>query len=385
MKKPKIALVCDWFLPRVGGIELQISDLAHELANRGFDVCVITTTPGPVDYDGIPVHRLNEVMIPGVPVAAPFLWKIMSFRRLLERERIDVVHAHGMFSTLGMMWILAAYYSGIPTVTTHHSLIQGILRPLARAIFDVAMRRVNVVTAVSEAAASDARWVSRRNQVEVLPNGINPDDWTQATPADDEIHVVSVMRLTQKKNPHDLIRAIPEILTGTGDLPPVRFTVVGEGPERQNLERLVSDLALQHCVDLVGYKPRPAINDLMQQASLFVSPCSNEAFGVALLEARCAGLPVVAMNHGGTGDVISHGKQGFLANDHRELVDHTIKVINDRALRKRLIQECRDDVDRFSWSTVIDHHVRVYAHAKTDCEAGVGRVRRGSSSTSLEL
>lgn len=369
-RRPKVALVCDWFLPRIGGIELHIADLAQELTNRGYEVCVITTTPGPDDCNGIPVHRLNEVFIPGVPVTAPFLWKVIGYRRLLEREGIDVVHAHGMFSTLGMLCILAAHYSGIPSVTTHHSLIQGILRPLARAIFDVAIRRVDVVTAVSEAAAADARWVSRKEQVEVLPNGINPDDWQHAEPTEDEIHIVSVMRLTQKKDPHELIRVIPEIVARTPNSPPLRFTVVGDGPEREHLERMICDLSLQDCVDFVGYKPRLDINKVMRHCSLFVSPCSNEAFGVALLEARCAGIPVVAMNHGGTDEVIQHGVHGFLANDYREFVDHTVRLTGDQRLRQRMMYEARKGVDEFCWDAVIDRHVGVYEQAQSACERG---------------
>ena len=190
VRKPKVALACDWFLPRIGGIELHIADLARELTKRGHEVCIITTTPGPSEYSGIPVHRLKVAMFPGLHIAAPNLWKVRMLRRLLRSENVDVVHAHGMFSTLAIGCILAAYYERIPSITTHHSLISGIIRPLARLVFAVFSYRADVVSAVSEAAADDARAASGREDVKVLPNGIDPSSWEPARPDDGKINVI---------------------------------------------------------------------------------------------------------------------------------------------------------------------------------------------------
>ena len=89
----KIALISDCYVPRLGGIEMQVHDLARHLQLAGHEVVVLTTTPGPAVIDGVRVHRID---VPLLPFDIPFTRK--AFRevtRLLQAEKVDVAQFHG--------------------------------------------------------------------------------------------------------------------------------------------------------------------------------------------------------------------------------------------------------------------------------------------------
>ncbi|HEY6958267.1 MAG TPA: glycosyltransferase, partial [Candidatus Limnocylindria bacterium] len=133
----RIALVSDWTAPRLGGIEGQVNGLAAQLRERGHAVSVITVTPGPDALDGVIVHRLAGPVPPGWrglqraleragmelgdPVPPALVRRLAA---ILQDERIDVVHAHSLWSPLGAMAIKLARDRGVAAVVTNHSLLE---------------------------------------------------------------------------------------------------------------------------------------------------------------------------------------------------------------------------------------------------------------------
>mgnify|MGYP000060595927 CR=1 FL=1 len=122
--RSKIALVCDWYAPQIGGIEAQIHGLARGLAARGYAPVVITTTPGPTTVEGVPVRRLG--------LARLARWNLAidprataTVARVLTDERAALVHAHSLQSPLAHAAVRAARALGLPCVWTQHSLLSG--------------------------------------------------------------------------------------------------------------------------------------------------------------------------------------------------------------------------------------------------------------------
>jgi glycosyltransferase involved in cell wall biosynthesis len=92
----KVALVSDWYLPHIGGVEYQMRDLAHELIRRGHEVDIVTATPGPTSLDGLRIHRLDVPIIHHYGI----VWNrqgLAPLEQLLLQERYDVVHGHGLY------------------------------------------------------------------------------------------------------------------------------------------------------------------------------------------------------------------------------------------------------------------------------------------------
>lgn len=357
----------DHFLPRVGGIELHVADLARQLVARGQQVHVISTTPGAADFDGIRVERLCGPLLPRFQIMyrAPSL---VALRRLFERERYDVVHCHSSIVSplsYGATWV--ARELRIPSVLTSHSLL-GPHKPLFRLVNSLLPLTgwCTRLTAVSGAAAAVLKRLSGRGHVGVLANGIDYERWQVEPKAHGRLRVASVMRLNVKKRPQDLLAAIPKILrVFPRDNRPL-FTIVGDGPMRRGLERRAQALGICDDVEFRGFLSREAIRGIFAETDLFVLPCEHEAFGLAALEARCAGLPVVARAGCGVSDVIEHGRHGYLARNPRQMADHTIQLLRDSGTRQWMRQAAAEGLARFGWDAVIAHTLDEYRAAMVE-------------------
>jgi glycosyltransferase involved in cell wall biosynthesis len=362
-----IALVSDWYPPRIGGVERQLHGLAHALHARGHDVRVVTSSPGPPDDEGVPVRRLNLPLFARGDVARPGPELLRRVRHWIGHDRIDVVHAHGMFSTTAHAGVIAADGLRVASVFTNHSLIRPALRPIARLIFLGSGHRADVVSGVSRAAVVDARRVSGRDDVRVLPNGIDLGAVRTSRPAcaaeGGEIRIISVMRLVAKKNPSALVAAVPPVLAGVPDRSRVRFVIVGDGPERPRLERQARALGIDDRVEFLGFKQPAEVRCLLGRAHIFASPVRQEAFGIALLEARAAGLPVVATAGGGVAEIVTPGRHGFLAATPREFVDALVRLATDAGLRHAMADATVTGLEPLGWDAVVERHLDAYREA----------------------
>jgi glycosyltransferase involved in cell wall biosynthesis len=214
----KILHVSDAYLPKQGGIEVQVHDLASRQREAGHEVGVVTCAPvDHVDGDGRPgCHGC----VPVVRLPTPWtrIWRTnVRLRAAIQDAEADVVHAHlSVLSPLSILAVRAAAKDGVPVVATLHSL-WWFATPLY-AIADLLVRwsRWTVQwTAVSELAAAPLRGVLRRHaEVSIMPNGIDPGDWSvDPLPRDDnDVLAVTVMRLAARKRPRALLKAFRQAL-----------------------------------------------------------------------------------------------------------------------------------------------------------------------------
>lgn len=360
----RIALTCDWYAPRVGGIESYLLDLAAQLREAGHEPEVITATPGAPRIDGIPVHRLALKRLPGWDVAFTPSAALTQLRERLSRGRFDLVHGHSLYSPLAHASMYVARRVGIPSVLSSHSLLSpgGVLGFSWWNRVHHWGRWPTLLTAVSSLAAAETRVASGRERVHVLSNGIAIRPHGDG-PAGTRPTVISVMRLCKRKLPLELVRAIPRIDAQLAPDERPEFVLVGDGPERARVERLVERLGIGHRLERAGKLSRAEVQARLERAHVFVLPTLKEAFGIAVLEARAAGLPVVAMQGNGTTDLVEHGREGLLAATTFELADHVAELCRNAALRSRMSAAAREGLERFSWEAVLARHLEIYALA----------------------
>src|SRR5215208_4235803 len=251
----RVALACDWFLPRQGGIELHLRDLALALRAGGVDAQVVTTTRGDDLVDGVPVHRVRTPLAP----ASGFAFtpgSVKAIGRVIRGEGFDVVHAHAsVVSPVAFAGAIAARRSGLPSLITFHSMLHrgSFLLGASEALFGWSERGV-VLSAVSSVVAEQvARWIPGAN-VGVLPNGIDTAFWRSgaAHPPAGEIVFASAIRLSRKKRPLRLVRAFGEAVRFVAGAQAMRLIVDGDGPERPAMMRVAAELEIADRVELVG-------------------------------------------------------------------------------------------------------------------------------------
>jgi glycosyltransferase involved in cell wall biosynthesis len=362
----RIGLVSDCYVPRLGGIEMQVHDLARHLRGIGHEVVVITTSPGPDEVDGVPVRRVQVPLLPFDIPFTPRTFRVIA--DLLRDERVDVAHFNGgVMSPVAFVGAGMAQHRGVPTVITAHSM-WSYAAPAFR-VLDWAAHWTQwpvVFSAVSDVSAEPIHRIARRAvRVAILPNGIDHDAW-RVTPAPRDASVVTlvaVMRLAPRKRPGQFLRMVERVHHQAPPGTRVRAVIVGEGPEREKLERTIRARGLTGVVELTGRLTRDEIRAQFARADVFVAPANLESFGIAALEARCAGLPVVAKARTGIREFVGHGAEGLLAESDADMVAQLVRLVRDPALRARMARHNRETPAPVDWSRVVHLNVTAYRDA----------------------
>ncbi|GAA3192425.1 glycosyltransferase family 4 protein [Actinocorallia longicatena] len=362
----KIAHVTDFYLPRLGGIEMQVRDLAIRQARAGHTVEVITSSPRPKGQrvsggEELRVHRLTEKSI--FPAALNPAG-LRPGRDLLRKGGYDVVHVQAApFSPLAFSAVALASDAGLPTVLTLHSLISYLETPfrLLDGLVDWSSQPVTW-TAVSDVAAEPLHRLVAPAPVHILPNGIDPTRWrVEPLPRDaEEVVVVAVMRLARRKRPLHLLRTLREARAALKPSVRMKVVVVGEGPERPRMERYMRRHGMTGWVSLPGRLPRQEIRTLFRRADVFVAPATLESFGIAALEARCAGIPVVARAEGGVGGFVDDGLGGILASSDTAMAEAITLLAADPGLRTSMAAHNRAVQPPMDWPAVLERTHRIY-------------------------
>ena len=363
----RIAHVSDFYLPRLGGVEMHVHDLATRQQAAGHTVEILTATPGCTDpaAGGPVVRRVTEVLRHprALHPAAPRL-----VAQALREGKYDVVHAHsGIWSPFGWAGVAAATRAGIPAVVTLHSLLTS-YEPgfrLADRVLGWSSLPVQL-TAVSEVAAAPLRRLAGPDrEVLVLPNGIDPAEWriSPAPRRPDQVTVVAVMRLALRKRPLPLLR----MLRGARHRLPaevgLRAVIVGDGRQRVRMERYLDRHGMAGWVELPGRLSRADIRAVFERADLFVAPATLESFGIAALEARCSGLPVLARAGSGVGAFVVEGQDGLLTGSDGDMVGALVRLAGDPAERERMAMHSRKVPVDIGWPAVLRRTEAAYAAA----------------------
>jgi glycosyltransferase involved in cell wall biosynthesis len=287
---------------------------------------------------------------------------------LMARAHYDVVHAHSLYSPLAHAATWLAALEGVPSLLTSHSLFDRASALLLDACVPRWAAWPTRLTAPSSLAVADLERHARRSDVALLPNGVDLARFAAPPhnnrPPRDTIEIFSLLRLHPRKRPLALIRALPEVLRicRAHCLPQrVHLTLAGDGPLRQAVRVEAARLGVAGHVSLIGAVPRADVPSRYAAADVFALPSLNEAFGIVALEARAAGLPVVAMRAGGAADLIEHGRDGLLAEDDAAFAAQLARLVVDRELRARLADAAPRGLGRYAWREVAARHEALYA------------------------
>jgi len=378
----KVAMVSDCYPPRLGGIESQVRDLSRQLVAAGHEVEVFTATTGPRGErggatergdDGVTVHRLAIPLPGGIPVN-PFAPP--EVRRRLAAGGFDVAHAHlGVVSPFATDLVPVALGVGVPVAATFHCVIErsGVLMRAVGHLARWAGRGV-ALSAVSTMAAQRVSGAARGARVEVVPNGVDAAWWHPGEgPASGgsvagvggggkAVHVVSAMRLVSRKRPLAMLRVLEQARSVLDPGVALRATLVGEGPQRRLIEHHVRSRGLDW-VELPGRVTKDELRSLHQGADLYLTTALLEAFGIAALEARAAGLPVVARRGTGADDFVRDGVDGLLADSDASLAGALAHLAADGGLRSRMRAHLLATPPTQDWPGVVDATLAEYRRA----------------------
>lgn len=361
----KVVMVTDSFKPKIGGIESVLYDMA-KVMSRYHEVYVITssrTTRSTYVYEdglGYVTIRLKSRRFNYNGVTLNLSTGVALYK-LLRSLDPDVIHGHGTFSTLSITGaLMGSRMFKAPSLVTAHSFIGRDTPPYVVRSLELALRGVDMVTAVSKAVAIDVVRRLKPCRVAVTYNCLLADEWVrregEAMELDGDPVISSVTRLTHRKNPLVLVK-IAEALAR--EAPKARLYIAGDGPLRRPLESKVKARGLRNIVFL-GVLPRNDVKRLLWSSDVFVLPSRVEAFGISALEAMASRVPVVAFRSGGIPEVVVDGVTGLLAGSEDDLARLTVNLALDRGLSEKLGLNAELRARMFDCNVIVDKYLSLY-------------------------
>mmetsp|Transcript_29030 Transcript_29030/g.81215 ORF Transcript_29030/g.81215 Transcript_29030/m.81215 type:complete len:462 (-) Transcript_29030:44-1429(-) len=315
MAKLRILMVSDFFLPNMGGIEMHIYQLSQCLLLRGHKVVVVTHAYGErkgVRYmtNGLKVYYLPQVPIYNNNSLPSVFPTIAILRTILIRERIDVIHGHQAFSSLAQESIVTGMTLHYPTVFTDHSLFgfRDAASIHTNKLLKMVLMDATHVICVSNTSKENTylRASLDERRISVIPNAVDATAFCpRAAPMGkspgDPVVIVIISRLTYRKGADLMIAVIPAICKRFAN---VRFLVGGDGPKFSELEQMREEHHLVERVTLLGSVEHDNVRDVLVQGDIFLNCSLTEAFCIAIVEAACCGLRVVATDVGGVHEAL---------------------------------------------------------------------------------
>lgn len=351
-----------------GGAERVLSAMANHWVSRGVAVTLITLdAAGPSFY---PLDaQVKRVGLGLLADSAGFGQAVINNSRRVRAIRLAILadNPDVLISFIDITNVLALIGTsglGIPVIVSER--VHPSAHPTGRAWSLLRRhfypRAAGVVVQTQGTRAWAERFI-RSDRIHVVPNPVAAE--TTGAVADRQVRsgrtLLAMGRLTHQKGFDLLIDAFARCKeAGAAD----RLIIVGEGPERANLSRLIAERGLHGRVHLAGNSDRP--QELLQQADIFVLSSRYEGFPNVLLESMAAGLPVISFDcpHG-PGEIIRHEIDGLLVpvGDADALSAAIDRMLSDADLRERCGAQARDVTSRFSMDHVMQEWGKVVAAA----------------------
>ncbi len=318
MDSLRLGFFTEIYLPVINGVVASVEALAEGLRRRGHEVsCFAPRMPGYAEADG-PVFRMPSLPLP-TRTQYRLTLPLVSKRNLNGViKRLSLIHVHSPFVT-GWMGMRYARRYGMPLVYTYHTQLEAyahyipfepnVSRFAASRLTRTFANHADTVVVPTPAMAAHLRQLGVTARIEIVPSGIDVarfgagrrDDALRARmglgPGDRLLLYVG--RLAREKNLEVLIRALAHARDDS-----LKLIVAGDGPHRDELERLARESGVSGVTRFLGVVARDELPDLYASADLFLMPSTTETQGLVLAEALAAGAFVIAADAPQNRDVL---------------------------------------------------------------------------------
>jgi glycosyltransferase involved in cell wall biosynthesis len=367
----KVAIFTETFLPKIDGIVTRLKYTVENLVLLGDEVMVFSPDGGIREYCGAKIYGVSGFPLPLYPELKLALPR-PSIGYALEQFQPDIVHVvnpavlglAGLYYAKAMkLPLLASYHTHLPQYLHHYGL--GFLESTMWELLKTAHNKaeLNLCTSNAMVEQLSSHGIERVNlwQRGVDTNRFHPRFQSTAMRSrlsqghEDDTLMLYVGRLSAEKE-------ITQILPILEAVPNSRLALVGDGPYRQELERIFAGTA----TNFVGYLQGEELASAFASSDVFLFPSRTETLGLVLLEAMAAGCPVVAARSGGIPDIVTDGINGYLfePEDPNGLLHATQRLLLEPHVFK---QNARQEAEKWSWSAATAQLQQYYDAAIASC------------------
>jgi len=369
MARAKISIVYVIAESAITGAPRHLLSLVSSLDPRDFSVSVVLPQ-GPLG-DELSRQGIKTFLVP--MRSRSDMAAIDTIKKLLMKYDPDILHVHGQRA--GLLARLAVKGLPIKVIYTEHTWTQDfkLENPLLHWVHIRSMRMLDrwtdITIAVSKAVADFlvSANIVKPDKIKVIYNGIeivadktDDDEYKLAEKfglCKKDVVIGTIGSLNIQKDTATLLKAMPRILSR---LPNAKLVIVGTGPLQNWLKNLAKRLKVEGSVIFTGALPR--IEGILKTFSVFVLCSKSESFGISILEAMKAHVPVIATQVGGIPEIIIHNHNGILVEpgDSKRLAAAIMKLLNDKKLQRKLVIGGDETLHKFTLTTMVRETEKLY-------------------------
>ncbi len=368
----KIGIVC---YPTFGGSGVVATELGKALAEKGHQVHFITYSQ-PVRLDFFSENLFyHEVAVSDYPLFEYQPYELVLSSKLVDvvkYEKLDLLHVHYAIPHASAAYmakqILASQGINIPFITTLHGTDITLVGkdPSFEPVITFAINQSDAVTAVSESLKADTfiNFPHVKNEIKVIPNFICLDEFEfenvkchkKMYAPNNERLLIHVSNFRKVKRVEDVLRVFDKVRKEM----PAKLILVGDGPERANIEKLCRELNTCDDIKSVGKIVNP--EQILSIADLFLLTSETESFGLAALEAMAAKVPVISTNSGGLPEVVKHGFSGYMSNvgDVDDMAKNAIQILKDDTTLNTFKNNAYEQAKKFDIAKILPMYENLY-------------------------
>lgn len=371
----KIAIVC---YPTFGGSGVVATELGLELAHRGHEIHFITYRQ-PVRLALLnPNVHYHEVNVPEYPLFHYQPYELALSSKLVDMVKlykIDLLHVHYAIphAYAGYMAKQMLKDEGIylPMVTTLHGTDITLVgnHPFYKTAVSFSINKSDVVTSVSQSLKDDTyNLFDIKKDIHVIPNFIELNknrnekliSCQRSVMAKKEERIVThISNFRKVKRIPDVIKIFYKIQNQI----PAKLMMVGDGPEKENAEKMCRELGIQDKVIFFGNSNE--IDQILSFSDLFLLPSETESFGLAALEAMAWSVPVVSSNSGGLPEVNFDGDSGYLSDvgNVEEMANNALKILSNNETLTTFKENALAVAKQFDIKNILPLYEELYKNA----------------------
>jgi N-acetyl-alpha-D-glucosaminyl L-malate synthase BshA len=366
-----IGIVC---YPTFGGSGVVATELGIALADKGHKVHFITySQPFRLNQfnENLFYHEVNVNDYPLFdyqPYESVLASKIVD---VAIYERLDILHVHYAIPHASVAYlaqqILKSKKIKLPYITTLHGTDITLVGqdPSFEPVIFFSLNNSNAITSVSESLRKDTlKQFKIANDVKVIPNFIKIEEYEDSKDIcqrhrfakDNEKILIHISNFRKVKRVEDVLRIFDIVRKEI----PSKLILVGDGPERPQIDKLCREL--DTCNDIISVGKIANPKEILGVADVFVLPSETESFGLSALEAMAMKIPVISTNTGGIPELNIHGKTGYMSNvgDYKDMAKNTIALLSDEKKYAQFKENAFEQAKKFDLNYILPMYEKLY-------------------------
>lgn len=385
----RIGLFTDTYPPFINGVSTSVEMLKNALEKKNHEVYLVTVNDSSIKYDYDPEKRILK--IPSIPIGLYDyrLSRIYSLKmiNLIKSWNLDVIHSHTELG-IGICARLVAKQFNIPLIHTYHTMYKDYTHYVTHGHFDKSSKKIveyltkfycdttatELIVPTNKTYKLFKENYKFEKNIHIIPTGIEVNRFFKENTNRKEVDrlrknlhlskkdtvIIFVGRLAQEKNIEFLLNAEKKIVKAN---PNIKLLIVGDGPDKEKLEKFSYDLNVDKNVIFAGKVAWDDMPIYYQLASFFATASTTETQGLTVIEAMAAGITPICINDEAFKTAVTNNLNGFIFEDEDEYINLILTLEKDKQKRTKVSGQARIQAEHFSSSQFAENVLVVYNKA----------------------